>query len=275
LTTALLRVPGDRRSLEAYLALPEGAPSRRPAVIVIHEIFGPDAHIQDVTGRFAREGFVALAPNLFTGEIQKLLTPAAVAAGVGFLRSLPPEVQRDPVQIQARIAERPAEERTLLAALMRIQDPAQHREFARDLLGAARYLRERGDVDPRGVGSVGFCFGGGISALLAGTDPDLAAAVIFYGNAPPSELIPRIRCPVLGLYGAEDRRITETVPRFAEEAKAAGVNLTYHIYPGAQHAFFNDTRPQVYHAEAARDAWTRVLAFFRANLGGHAAAPPR
>ncbi len=255
------QVPGEGRNIDAHLALPEGG--RGPAVIVIHEIFGPDAHIQDVAKRFAREGYVALAPNLFTGEIQKLLTPQAVAAGFGFLRSLPPEIQRDPAKIQAKIAERPPEEQKALMGLMRIQDPRQHQAFARDLASVARYLRNQDYVEGGKVGSVGFCFGGGISALLACTDPDLNAAVIFYGNTPPKELIPKVRCPVLGLYGGEDHRITDTVPEFAEDAKKAGVQLTYHIYPGAQHAFFNDSRPQVYNAAAAADAWGRVLAFYR------------
>lgn len=263
-----MTIPGAGRNLDAYLALPEGDAGRRPAVIVIHEIFGPDAHIQDVARRFAREGYVALAPNLFTGEIQKLLTPQAVAAGFGFLRGLPPEVQRDPAQIQAQIASRPPEERAPLEALMQIQDPDRHARFALDLLAAAGYLRSRSDVDPGKVGSVGFCYGGMMSGRLACVDPNLGATVIFYGNTPPSELIPNIRCPVLGLYGGEDRRITDTVPQFAEEAKRAGVRLTYHVYPGAQHAFFNDTRATMYNADAAADAWKRVNAFFTKELRG-------
>ncbi|MFZ0699174.1 MAG: dienelactone hydrolase family protein [Thermoplasmata archaeon] len=264
---APISVPGENRTLEAHLALPEDRSGRRPAVIVIHEIFGPDPHIQDVARRFARDGYVAIAPNLFTGEIQRLLTPGAISTGFGFLRGLPPEVQRDPAQIQSRIAALPPEERASLAALMKIQDPAQHSKFAQDLLAVARYLRRRSDVEPTKVASVGFCFGGAMSGRLACVDPELAAAVIFYGNTPPSDQIPRIRCPVLGLYGAEDHRITDTIPNFATEAKNAGVRLTYHIYPGAPHAFFNDTRTEVYRADAAADAWKRVQAFLRTEFG--------
>lgn len=262
-----ITVPGAGRALDAYIAVPEDRTGPRPAVIVIHEIFGPDAHIQDVARRFAREGYVAVAPNLFTGEIQSLLTPAAVATGFEFLRGLPPEVQRDPAQIQSRIAALPTGDRASLAALMRIQDPVEHVQFARDLLEVARYLRERPEVDRRRVASLGFCFGGGMSGRLACIDPELGAAVIFYGNTPPSDQIPQIRCPVLGLYGAEDHRITDTVPKFEEDAKKAGVRLTTHIYPGAPHAFFNDTRTQVYRADAAADAWRRVLVFLGEEIG--------
>jgi carboxymethylenebutenolidase len=265
--TSHLTVPGKDRSLQAHLALPDGPRTRRPAVVVIHEIMGPDAHIQDVTRRFAVEGYVALAPNLFTGEIETLLTPSVVGESFAFLRSLPPEVQRDPVKIQERIRDLPAQQQRPLEALLRIQDPAQHRAFAHDLLGVTQYLRTRDDVDPKRVGSVGFCFGGGMSGLLAGVDPDLAAAVIFYGNSPPAEVVAKIRCPVLGLYGSEDHRITDTVPKLAQETQAVGVKFAFHVYSGAGHAFFNDTRPSTYNAEAARDAWPRVLEFFRQNLG--------
>ncbi len=266
LETKLVHAPGKDRELEAYLTVPEDRKGRGPAVVVIHEIFGPDAHIQDVTRRFAAEGYLALAPNLFTGEIQALLTPQAVATGFLFLRSLPPEVQRDPAAIQSRIRERPEEERRLLEALMRIQDPAMHRKFAEDLHEVADHLRQRDDVEPGKVGSVGFCFGGAMSALMAGADPKLAAAVIFYGNSPPDDVLARVKCPLLGLYGGEDHRITDTVPALAASAQQKGVRYTSHVYPGAQHAFFNDTRP-MYQAEAARDAWKRVLAFFGENLG--------
>lgn len=260
------RIAGDGRELDAYLALPRGRDGPAPAVIVIHEIFGPVPHIEDVARRFAAKGYLAVAPNLFTGEIQKLLTPEAITTGFTFLRSLPPEVQRSPAQIQQRIGERPPEERKLLGALLRIQDPAEHLHFARDLVRVAEALRARRDVEPTKVGSVGFCFGGGMSGLLACQDPKLAAAVIFYGNSPPAEEVARIRCPVLGLYGAEDHRITDTVPALAEAARAHGVSFSYHVYPGAQHAFFNDGRP-MYHEASAKDAWQRVLEFFGTHLG--------
>jgi carboxymethylenebutenolidase len=258
-----LRVQGASRQLDAYLARPVGGTGPRPAVIVVHEIFGPDAHIQAVAERFASAGYVALAPNLFTGEIQSQLTPTAVAAGMAFLRGLPAEVQRDPAQIQERIRALPPEEQRLHGALRQIQDPARLAEFSEDLVRVAQFLRTQKYVDATKVLGLGFCFGGGMAARLATSDPLLAGSVIFYGNPPPEADIPRIRCPIMGLYGAEDRRITDTVPKLAEDLQRAGVSFAYTIYPGAGHAFFNDSRPTMYNATAAADAWSRVLGFFR------------
>jgi len=265
-------VTTSERTIDAYLAVPPSSQGRGPAVIIIHEIFGPDAHIRSVVERFAVEGYVAIAPDLFTGEIGRLLTPDAVRESMAFLRSLPPEVQRDPVQIQQRIAAKSPREQAPLKALRRIQDPAQQRRFGSELVDVARYLRGRPMVDPRGIGAVGFCFGGAMAGLLASLDPELRAAVIFYGNNPPDDLIPNIRCPVLGQYGSEDHRITDTVPSLSAAMAAAGKEFTFHVYPEAQHAFFNDSRPQVYREEAARLAWQRTLSFLKANLGERVAS---
>jgi carboxymethylenebutenolidase len=269
-----ISIQGKHQELEAFVAPPAGGSGHGPAVIVIHEIFGPDLHIQGVAQRFAAEGYFAVAPNLFTGEIQRLLTPAAVAASMGFFRGLSPEVLRDPERIRAAIEVRPPEERGPLEAIFRIQDPLQQRRFADDLVEVARSLRGRPEVDPQHVGSVGFCFGGAMSGLLACRDRDLAAAVIFYGNNPPADLIPNIRCPVLGHYGGEDHRITDTVPALVEAMAAAKVRYTPYTYAGAQHAFFNDSRPQLYQAEAAKLAWARTLAFCRENLGAPSSPAP-
>jgi len=262
-------VPGEGRELEAWLAVPKEPAGRRPAVIVIHEIFGPDAHIQDVTGRFAREGYVALAPNLFTGELQSVLSPENVALGMKALAEAPAGLRRDPSKFAEFTASQPPARRPVLGALGKVSSPPMQAGFAKDLLAVARHLRAHPRVDPRRTGSVGFCFGGAMSARLATVDPDLRAAVIFYGQNPPLESVPQVRAAVLGLYGEEDAGITGQVPQFAEAMKKAGKSFRYHVYPGARHAFFNDTRP-MYQPEAARDAWQRVLEFYRENLGNGA-----
>jgi carboxymethylenebutenolidase len=260
-------VPVDGRSIDCYLAFPDATkdPGRRPAIIVIHEIFGPDAHIRSVARRFAQLGYVALAPDLFTGELHDLLTPANIALAMQAFAQAPPDLRRDPSKMTAFAAGQPPERRPILAAFGQIGQPAVQTGFARDLLGVAEYVRRLPEVDPVRVASVGFCFGGAMSARLATVDPDLRAAVIFYGQNPPTEDIPKIGARMLGLYGGEDPGITQTIPGFSETMKAAGKLFEYHVYPRAKHAFFNDTRP-TYQAESAVDAWGRVTRFLAENL---------
>jgi carboxymethylenebutenolidase len=260
-----VRVPGHGRPLDGWLATPEEVRGPRPGLVLIHEIFGPDAHIQDVAARFAREGYVALAPNLFTGELQELLTPENVRLAMQSLAGAPPDLRRDPTKFAAFAATQPAERRPILGAFGKVSNPSVQAGFAQDLLSVARHLRTLPAVDARRTGSVGFCFGGAMSARLATVDPDLRAAVVFYGQNPPLEDVPNVRAAVLGLYAAEDPGITGQVPAFAEAMKAAGRPFRYRVYPGAKHAFFNDTRPN-YQAEAAKDAWEQVLGFLRESF---------
>jgi carboxymethylenebutenolidase len=132
------------------------------------------------------------------------------------------------------------------------------------LVHAVQALRDDPACDGN-AGCVGFCMGGNLSARLAARYESLGAAVVFYGSPPPAEEIPAIRCPVLGFYGGDDTRITSAVPAFAEAMAAAGVSFEHHVYSGAPHAFFNDTR-RSYHPEAARDASARCLLFFARHL---------
>ncbi|MGA7862225.1 MAG: dienelactone hydrolase family protein [Thermoplasmata archaeon] len=255
-------VPVDGRALDCYLAFPdlEGGGGRRPAVIVIHEIFGTDAFIRAVTRRFAGLGYVSAAPNLFTGELQRLMTPANVALAMQAFAQAPPDLRRDPSKFPAFVAAQPAERRPILEAFGKVQQPRVQEEFAREFHAVADYVRGLPEVDPPRVASVGFCFGGGMAARLATVDPELRAAVVFYGQNPPFGEIPRIRARMLGLYGGEDPGITQTIPAFAEAMAAAGKHFEYHVYPGAKHAFFNDTRPN-FHSASANDAWERVVRF--------------
>lgn len=260
-------VPVEGRALDCYLAFPDapGPAGPGPAVIVIHEIFGPDAHIRDVCRRFAKLGYVAVAPDLFTGELHSILTPENVALAMQAFAQAPPDLRRDPSKMAAFAASQPPERRPILAAFGKIGQPSVQAGFARDLLAVARYVAALPEVDARRVASVGFCFGGAMSARLATIDPALRAAVVFYGQNPPMEDIPKIRARMLGLYGSEDPGITQTVPAFADAMKAAGKDFEDHVYPGARHAFFNDTRP-MYHRESATDAWDRVARFLASTL---------
>jgi len=136
-----------------------------------------------------------------------------------------------------------------------------------DLRGGFKYLQSLDYVRPNRIGSIGFCMGGGISLLLACHEKDLAAAVVFYGRNPsPIDLVKEIRCPVLGNYAGADMAITETdINLLRQTLTKHGKVFDIKAYPGAPHAFFNDTR-ESYRPEAAQDAWKRTLEFFNHYL---------
>ena len=164
-----------------------------------------------------------------------------------------------PDHYHGKIAEEPNE-------AMKLRMELDEETAVAEMRGAVEYLKGRGDV--RGIGIVGFCMGGWLSFLAATRIPDLGAAVVFYGRAPAEAELAKVGCPVLGLYAEDDPNITPQVPAVSAALAAGGKAFTYHIYPGTKHAFFNDTRPQVYNAEAAQDAWKWTLRFFRQNLAG-------
>jgi carboxymethylenebutenolidase len=210
-----------------YLSVPQGG-GRFPAVIVIHENRGLNDHTRDVARRFAAEGFVALAPDLLSRK-----------GGTASMES--------PDKAREAIMSLPAE------------------DAITDLKAGLAYLDAHAKVKKGLLGSTGFCWGGARSFTLSTESERLRAAVVFYGSAPPVEKLAQVRCPVLGLYGETDERITSQVPAVAEAMKKNAKSFDYKIYPGAGHAFFNDTGER-YNADAAKDAWTRTLGFLRANL---------
>jgi carboxymethylenebutenolidase len=218
-------VPGRNVSL-GYLSTPDSGAG--PGVVVIQEWWGLNSHIRDVADRFAAEGFVALAPDLYHG----------------------------------RIAREPDEAGKLMMALN--IDTA-----AKDLRAAVEYLLGEGGAVGDRVGVVGFCMGG-MLALYAGTvAPDQVGAVVdFYGGHP--NVRPdwsNLQAPVLGLFGEKDGFVNAEAVRAVDEAlTAAGKAHELHTYPDADHAFFNDERPEVYKPDAAADAWQRTLRFFRQHL---------
>ncbi|GMA49987.1 carboxymethylenebutenolidase [Alicyclobacillus contaminans] len=269
LKTGWIRYGSDNQYL-GYLAAPEGTREPLPAVVVIQEIWGVDEHIQDITRRFAQAGYVALAPDLYAkdGQRPEALRADRIAAVKTFLDSVPPTAWHSEEERNAALAKLPqprqSEIRETFGALFGGLKMDLYIDQVKATSGHLRDTYEGSKGQP--VGSVGFCMGGALSGLLACEDPALSAAAIFYGNAPQPEAIERIQCPVMGFYGELDPRITDAVPGFAENMKRAGKSFEYHVYKGAHHAFFNDTRAS-YHPRAARDAFARVLAFFNRELG--------
>jgi carboxymethylenebutenolidase len=194
-------------------------------VLVVHENRGLNPHIEDIARRLATDGFVAFAPDA--------LHP---------LGGYPGDEDRA---------------RELFARL----DPAKTRE---DFLAAASYLKGVPGGNGR-MGVVGFCWGGGMANRLATRLPDLAAAVPFYGEAPPLDQVPNIKASLLLMFADSDERINAQWPAYEAALKRAGVRFQAYRYPGTQHGFNNDTTPR-FDAAAARQAWHRTIAFVNQKL---------
>ncbi len=222
--TESLEFKSNAHTTPGYLARPDDTQTH-PGIVVIQEYWGLVPHIKDVTERFAREGFVALAPDLYHGQ------PAS----------------------------EPDEARKKAMALDR------HRAVA-EILAAAKHLAGMQTVAPKKIGVVGWCMGGGLALSTAVNDGDIGAAVAFYGRPLDPNDTAKLHVPVLGMYGENDHGIPpDAVRAFDEELKKHNVPHEIHLYPHAGHAFFNDTR-ESYNPEAARDAWTRTLDWFRKYL---------
>jgi carboxymethylenebutenolidase len=210
----------------AFMARPRKA-GKVPAVIVIHENRGLNAHIEDVARRTALEGFLALAPDLLSPLGG---TPANEDAARELIGKLDPEVT------------------------------------AANLVSAVGFL-EKHPKSTGKVGAVGFCWGGGMVGELAVRSSDLDAGVVYYGRQPRTEDVGRIAAPLLLHYAGLDTRINEGIPAFEEALKKAGKTYTLHLYPDVQHAFHNDTSEARYNKEAATLSWSRTIVFFKEHLG--------
>ena len=198
-----------------------------PGIVVIQEWWGLVPHIEQIADRFADAGFVALAPDLYHGE--KATSPDQAGK---------------------------------LMMALRIEDAA------RDLAGAIDYVSSQPDVTPKKVGTIGFCMGGALSLFAACRNPEVGACAVFYGGHPNVKPdLKSLQAPVLGIYAGKDGFVTpESVDELDRQLTALGKRHEFHRYPAADHAFFNDQRPEVYDASAAADAWAKTIAFFRREL---------
>lgn len=217
--------PGATGSVKAYLARPKGA-MKVPAVVVVHENRGLNAHIEDVTRRTALEGFLALAPDLLSPSGG---TPANEDAA-----------------------------REMISAL-------DAHEAVQNAVAAVTFLSRHAQGNGK-VGAVGFCWGGAMVGELAVHAADLDAAVVYYGRQPPAADVPKIKAPLLLHYAGLDTRINEGIPAFEDALKKAGKPYTLYIYDGANHAFNNDTSEARYNKPAAEQAWSRTIAFLNDTL---------
>jgi carboxymethylenebutenolidase len=260
---------GEANQYLGYVAKPERIAEPSPVILVIQEIWGVDAHIQNITERFAQAGYVAFAPDLYakSGNRPEDLRSDRIEQVKQFLDSLPPTAWGNMEEREKAIRKLPEPKQEQVSkTLATLFGGLKMDLYIDQLIDTVTFLRnELAATKGKGVASVGFCMGGALSALLACNDEQLKGAVIFYGNAPQADLIPNIQCPVLGFYGELDSRITSNVPEFETRMKEAGKTFEAHIYQGAHHAFFNDTR-SAYNSAAARDAFARTLYFFNEVL---------
>jgi carboxymethylenebutenolidase len=217
--------PQGYGKVKAYVVRPANATGKLPGVVVIHENRGLNPHIEDVTRRAGLAGYLALAPD-----------------GLTSLGGYPGNDD---------------DGRTMQAKLDRDK-------LLEDFVAAAQFLKGHADCTGK-VGCVGFCYGGGVSNMLAVRIPDLAASVPFYGGQAPVEDVPKIQAPLLLHYASNDERVNAGWPAYEAALKANGKRYTAYIYENTQHGFHNDTTPRFDEA-AAKLAWQRTLDFFGENL---------
>jgi carboxymethylenebutenolidase len=223
----IIEFPSNGGTGQGYLAVPESGSG--PGVVVIQEWWGLVDHIKDLCDRFAAEGFAALAPDLYRGET----------------------------------AAEPDEAGKLMMTLN-----IEH--AAKDMSGAVDEVARRSSGS--GIAVIGFCMGGGLALMVAAQRGDAVKAVApFYGLIPWEGAQPdytQMTAAVQGHYAEKDDFFNpEAVAGLEKQLDAAGVTHELFVYPGVDHAFFNDTRPEVYDADAAATAWARTLEFFRSRVG--------
>jgi len=231
-----VKVPVKGGEMPAYQAMPDnGGPF--PTVLVVHEAWGVHEHIKDICRRLAKAGYFAIA-----GELWARQGNAAAAKDMDEIRKIMSAVPTDQVMS--------------------------------DLDATVAYAKTTGKADTSKLAVTGFCWGGFATWMYAAHNPGLKAAVPWYGtDRQPNELTPKkpldiageVKCPVLAFYGGQDKSIPkETIEKREEACKAAGKTCVSKIYPDAQHGFNADYRPS-YNADAAKDAWARMLAWFKQN----------
>ena len=227
----LIEFASNGGSAEGYIAVPPTGAQSTPGILVLQEWWGLVDQIKRTCDRFAEAGFTALAPDLYHGTKVPLTEPDEAAK-----------------------------------EMMALTMPAA----AKDLSGAVDELRRR--TGRSTIGVVGFCMGGGLGLVLATQRPDaVKAVVVAYGVIPWPDARPdysALDAAVLGHVAAEDGSFTpEAARQLEEELVGLGKSAEFHVYPGADHAFFNEDRPEVYDAAAAQLLWDRSVEFLRRTLG--------
>lgn len=242
LVTGEVKIPVSDGQIPAYRAMPDKKGKKFPVVLVVHEIFGVHEWIQDICRRFAKEGYMAVAPALYArqGEVKDLTDPREINRSI----------------------------------FSKIPDT----QSMTDLDAAVAWAAKNGG-NTKKLSITGFCWGGRIVWLYAAHNPGLDAGAAWYGrvvptaNSPVNEAQPKtpidyakdLRAPVIGFYGGQDKGIPlDGVQRMQDELKKGKSGSEIIVYPNADHGFHADYRPS-FNKEASEDAWKRLLAWFEKN----------
>lgn len=222
-----IKSPQGYGKVRALLAHPAKATGKLPLVLVAHENRGLNPHIEDIARRLALDNFIALAPDALT-----------------------------------TLGGYPGDEDAARALFQKLEQ----NKTVEDFVAAAEYLKTIEGGNGR-LGVVGFCYGGGMSNILATRLPNLVAAVPFYGPAPALDQVPKIKAALQLHFADNDERVNKSWPPYEAALKAAQVRYTAYQYPKTEHGFNNDTTPR-YDEAAAKLAWERTLGFFNKTLRG-------
>ncbi|MGH7227856.1 MAG: dienelactone hydrolase family protein [Nitrospiraceae bacterium] len=225
----MVQYPSEGATVRAYLVGEKGN-AKRPSIIVVQEWWGLNDHMKDIATRYAKEGYIAIVPDLYS-------------------------------RLENKVTKSPDEAGKLMGML-------KQEDGLKDLQATVAYLKTVPEVEAARIGVTGFCMGGSYALMLPCVNSSIKAAVPFYGQVPnPDTPLQKLACPVLYIYGEDDGWITKAdVQRLANALKKYDKAGEIKTYPGAPHAFFNDTRKDVYKAAEAKDAWARTLAFFKKHL---------
>ena len=218
--------PHGYGKIRGYLVRPAKAAGKLPGVVVVHENRGLNPHIEDIARRIALDNFVAFAPDA--------LTPLGGYPAGG--------------EDEAR------------ALFGKLEQP----KTREDMVASAHFLKNHAECTGR-IGTVGFCYGGGISNFLATRVPEVLAAVPFYGGPAAADDVPKIKAQLLINYASNDERVNASWPAYETALEAAGVKYQMFMYPGTEHGFNNDTTPR-FNKDAAALAWSRTIALFNSAL---------
>jgi carboxymethylenebutenolidase len=225
LIAEFIKYPAETGEMRAFIARPKKG-KKFPAVIVIHENRGLVPHIQEVTRRMAREGFLALAPDALSPVGG---TPEDISNVGALFKQLVPE------------------------------------QTTKNFVAAVKYLETHPNSNGK-VGCTGFCWGGAMTNQVAVNSPDLDAAVPYYGRQPAVEDVPKIKAPIMAHYAGNDAGINAGIAAFEEALKKNNKEYQVFMYEGAAHAFNNDSNPERYNEQAAKLAWGRTIGFFKEKL---------